>query len=116
MIKKVISIVISLCLIFSISVMAENENIVVGETAENEISIYEKNKQNPEENPQFEGRMPAGMKGDFSGSMQKNSAQTEEAETMSFWEFVKTYSTPIASVILLALAFIFVIFYRRKNY
>ena len=33
MLKKVIPIVISLCLIFSISVMAENENIVVEEPA-----------------------------------------------------------------------------------
>ncbi|MBR2886308.1 MAG: hypothetical protein IKB93_16205, partial [Clostridia bacterium] len=106
----------SLCLIFSISVMAENENIVVGETAENETSIYEKNKQNPEENPQFEGRMPGGMQGGFPGNKQNNNQQTKDVEPITFWGFVKTYSTPIASVILLALAFIFVIFYRRKNY
>ena len=109
MLKKVIPIVISLCLIFSISVMAENENIVVEEPAP---EMSEQMPQNAKELPQFEGRMQGG----FHGNMQNNNQQTKEAEPMTFWGFVKTYSTPITSVILLALAFIFVIFYRRKNY
>ncbi|MBR3994869.1 MAG: hypothetical protein IKI97_06280 [Clostridia bacterium] len=88
----------------------------VEESAENKTSTDEQNNHNTEENPQFGGRMPGGMKGGFPGNMQSNSGQTQEAEPKTFWGFVKTYSTPIASVILLALAFIFVIFYRRKNY
>lgn len=86
------------------------------ETAENTTSTDEQNNHDTEENPQFEGRMPGGMQGSFPGNMQNNNQQTKDAEPMTFWGFVKTYSTPIASVILLALAFIFVIFYRRKNY
>lgn len=86
------------------------------ETAENETSTDEQNNHNTEENSQFEGRMPGGMQGGFPGNMQNNNQHTKDAEPMTFWGFVKTYSTPITSVILLALAFIFVIFYRRKNY
>ena len=86
------------------------------ETAENTTSTDEQNNHDTEENPQFEGRMPGGMQGGFPGNIQNNNQQTKDAEPMTFWGFVKTYSTPIASVILLALAFIFVIFYRRKNY
>jgi len=86
------------------------------ETAENTTSTDEQNNHDTEENPQFEGRMPGGMQGGFPGNMQNNNQQTKDAEPMTFWGFVKTYSTPIASVIFLALAFIFVIFYRRKNY
>lgn len=163
MLKKVIPIVILLCLIFSISVIAENEmptgedtvtevseqmppkgmnrgqkpsgeitppqnaevdsavNVpqstpAAKETAENTTSTDEQNNHDTEENPQFEGRIPGGMQGGFPDNMQNNNQQTKDAEPMTFWGFVKTYSTPIASVILLALAFIFVIFYRRKNY
>ena len=86
------------------------------ETAENATSTDEQNNHDTEENPQFEGRMPGGMQGGFPGNMQNNNQQTKDAEPMTFWGFVKTYSTPIISVILLAVAFIFVIFYRRKNY
>ena len=99
----------------------KNENVpqstpAAKETAENTTSTDEQNNHDTEENPQFEGRMPGGMQGGIPGNMQNNNQQTKDAEPMTFWGFVKTYSTPIASVILLALAFIFVIFYRRKNY
>lgn len=54
--------------------------------------------------------MPAGgMNGQFPGNMQNGQA----AEPKSF---VETYSTPIISMILLALAYVFVIFYKRKHY
>ena len=66
-------------------------------------------------NGQFGGRMPGGM-GGFPGDMQNLKQQSAEEKPVGFWGFVKTYSTPIISVALLALAFIFVIFYRRKNY
>lgn len=126
MLKKVIPIVISLCLILGVSVMAENE------IPRNEENIPEVSKQIPQDTEERlnEGRggmppwgekpsgdfvPPEGM-GGFRGNMQNNSERTTEAEPLTFWGFVKTYSTPITSVILLALAFIFVIFYRRKNY
>ncbi len=188
--KKVISIVLALCLMFSISVMAENENPVSEETVpevsqqlpqgaeerpqggrgnmgmppsgemptrgtppnmpngkmppegmnrdqrpqgelappqNNDINNNDEiatsqdgdtsteNPQVPGGNPQFGGQMPGGM-GGFSGNMQNFNRQTQEEVPMTFLGFVKTYSTPITSVILLALAFVFVIFYRRKNY
>ena len=65
------------------------------------------------QNAPFGGGMPEGM-GGFPGNMQ--GSQTAEAEQPAgFLGFVKTYATPITSVILLGLAFIFVIFYKRKN-
>ena len=188
MLKKIIPIVLSLCLIFSISVMAENENTIVEDSApemseripqnaedvsqgsenmgmppsgnmqgrtptnmpngempregmnsvqrtsgnftppqSNDVnnntaetvpqtdgSASEENLQAPDGNRQFGGQMPGGM-GGFPGDMQNNQ-QSQEETPMTFSGFVKTYSTPITSVILLVLAFIFVIFYRRKNY
>ena len=196
MFKKVIPIVISLCLIFSISVMAENTSAVTdgsaagspqqmsqgertqggrgnmgtpqsgamqgrippnmpngempqgeftppkgftppqnaGEFAptesrknnaeavtppanENVTTENQQTQENGTESNQTPGRnQQFGGMGGFPGNMQSNSGQTQEAEPMTFGSFVKTYSTPITSVILLALAFIFVIFYRRKNY
>ncbi len=53
------------------------------------------------------GNMPGGFK--FGGT------QTE-AEPMTFMGFVKEYQTPIISVALLLLAFVFVKLYKRKNY
>ena len=71
--------------------------------------------QTPGRNQQFGGQMPGGM-GGFPGNMQNFNGQTQENAPKGFLGFVKTYSTPITSVVLLGLAFIFVIFYRRKNY
>lgn len=68
--------------------------------------------QMPGRNPWNGGQMPNGF-GGF-GNMQNN--QNTESQPKGFWGFVKTYATPITSVILLILAFIFVIFYKRKNY
>ena len=65
-------------------------------------------------NSPFGGEMPEGMNG-FPGNMQSGQNTAAEQPT-GFLGFVKTYSTPITSVVLLGLAFIFVIFYRRKNY
>ena len=67
------------------------------------------------ENRQFDGQMPGGM-GNFPGNMQSFNGQTQESQPKGFLGFVETYSTPIISVVLLGLAFIFIIFYRRKNY
>ena len=75
----------------------------------------EESGQTQGENQQLAGQMPGGM-GGFPGNMQNFNVQTQEEEPEGFLGFVKTYSTPIASVILLGLAFIFVVFYKRKNY
>ena len=176
MLKKVIPIVLSLCLIFSISVMAENtqgnENIpntsserpVRGdfdpskmpegftppdgdftppqnsgeftppqsnESNNVEASVPETNEGVAEENPKgtengeesghtqsgnspFGGQMPEGM-GGFPGNMQSGQNAATEQPT-GFLGFVKTYSTPITSVVLLGLAYLFVVFYKRKHY
>ena len=80
------------------------------------------NDNNPSDNPQtqnesqgFRGPMQGGM-GGFPGDMQNFNNTTKEEQPKGFLGFLKTYSTPITSVILLGLAFIFVIFYRRKNF
>ena len=174
MLKKVIPIVVALCLIFSISVMAENTSAVTDGSAagasqqmpqgdfvppegftppngeftppqntgeftrpessknnaeaatpsvnENVATQNQQTQENGSEsnqtqggNQQFGGQSPAGM-GGFSGNMQNFNGQTQEDAPKDFLGFVKTYSTPITSVVLLGLAFIFVIFYKRKNY
>lgn len=58
-----------------------------------------------------------GGRGGFGGMMQQGQNTTEtESTPMTFAGFLKEYQTPIISVILLALAFVFVIFYKRKIY
>ncbi len=91
---------------------ATNTEATAPQTKSNESS---ENSQVPGGNHQFGGQMPGGM-GGFPDNMQNFNEQTHEEVPMAFLGFVKTYSTPITSVILLALAFVFVIFYRRKNY
>ncbi len=74
-----------------------------------EESTDTQNKNSP-----FGDKMPEGADR-FPGNMQNGQNAVKE-EPLGFSGFVKTYSTPITSVILLALAFVFVVFYRRKNY
>ena len=92
-------------------------NTTDGASAENEKTQEnsEEAGQTKSENSRFGGQMPGGM-GGFSGNMQNFNGQTQEEQPKGFLGFIKTYSTPITSVVLLGLAFIFVIFYRRKNY
>ncbi len=66
-------------------------------------------------NAPFGGQMPGGFDG-FPDNRQNLNQDTNVQQPQGFTGFVKTYSTPITSVILLAFAFVFVIFYRRKNY
>ena len=75
----------------------------------------EESNQGSDDDKQFGGLMPGDM-GGFSGNAQNFNGQTQEEQPKGFLGFVKTYSTPITSVVLLGLAFIFVIFYRKKNY
>ncbi len=91
---------------------ATNTEATAPQTNSNESS---ESSQVPGGNQQFGGQMPGGM-GGFPGNMQNFNSQTQEEAPKGFLGFVKTYSTPITSVIILILAFIFVIFYRRKNY
>ena len=85
-----------------------NENVTT-ENQQTQENVTESN-QTPGRNQQFGGM------GGFPGNMQNFNGQTQENAPKGFLGFVKTYSTPITSVVLLGLAFIFVIFYRRKNY
>ena len=74
------------------------------------------NSQNINEFPEQGRPFPGNMQGGMPGEMQGSNQQSQETEPMNFQSFVKTYSTPIASVILLALAYVFVIFYKRKRF
>lgn len=173
MLKKVITIVLSLCLIFGIGVMtagAVNETVPRTQQGERErpdggrggvpsgeFALPEgfapseggftppesdernntettsqkeneevsgqnpQNSENSEESGQiqngsspFGGEMPEGMENFFGNPQNGQNAQTEQSA--GFVGFVKTYSTPIISVVLLGLAYLFVIFYKRKNY
>lgn len=86
-----------------------------GETAQQPIADNAEgaaeNEQNQLQLGEFTGGMPRGN--DMSGVLNINDTQPAKSSVL---EFVKTNSTPIISIILLALAFVFVIFYRRKNY
>ncbi len=53
--------------------------------------------------------------GNMPGGFGRNNTQVE-TEPMTFMGFIKEYQTPIISVILLLLAFVFVKLYKRKNY
>lgn len=97
-----------------------SENNNAGENSEMEMPQTENNTtdgnpQKPNGEQQFGGRMPGGM-GGFSEDMQNFNGQPQKEAGAGFKGFVKTYSTPITSVILLVFAFVFVAFYRRKNY
>lgn len=71
-------------------------------------------------------QQPSGGRGGFGGSgggmgmmpedFQQQGDMATQTGTKSILQFAKEYSTPIISVILLFLAFPFVIFYRKKNY
>ena len=179
MLKKVITIILSLCLMLSISVMAENtvnnENIpaeaserpmrgdfdpsrmprgnfdpsqmpegnftppqrrndteiqsalqnaddVSGQNQEKGTHTNELPNQNMEKHPQtdegqsqFGGEFPGG-RGGFPGNMQNDAQNTQTVQETGVSGFVKTYSTPITSVVLLGLAYLFVVFYKRKHY
>ena len=53
--------------------------------------------------------------GNMPGGFGRNNTQVE-TEPMTFMGFVKEYQTPIISVVLLLLAFVFIKLYKRKNY
>ena len=57
-----------------------------------------------------------GFPGQMSPGMTEQEQSTDEISENKILTFVKSYSTPITSIVLLLLAFVFVIFYKRKNY
>ena len=62
----------------------------------------------------FNGEMPEGMEEWFGG---RNGMQSTEPEApKTFMDIVKENATPIFSIVLLAGAFVFVIFYKKKNF
>jgi len=102
MLKKVISLVLLQCVLLSVSAMEERVE-ASGEESPPEM-LQQMNQ----------GRKEPGM--GATTDVQNNDQGIQTEQETDFFGFVKTYSTPVASVILLVLAFIFVIFYRRKNY
>ncbi len=62
------------------------------------------------------GRNGMGGMDGFGGMMPGQNGSVAESTPMTFMGFLKEYQTPIIAVILLALAFVFVVFYKKKNY
>lgn len=89
--------------------MTANENKITAdgteETSENggEESFGERPQMNE----------PRGFEGE---NMQTRPNNANLQQEKSFWETVKEYSAPILSVVLLALAFVFVKLYKRRMY
>ena len=111
MLKRIIPIIICFVLLFSIRVMAEKDT---QEAQDNTASEAQQTTQveNGFENFAKDGNMPQFPDGNgFPGMQSADSGQTETDSN-----FFKTYSTPITALFLLLLAFIFVIFYRRKHF
>lgn len=151
MIKKIIPVILSLCLVLSISVYAENAQ---QSDDTNAPAVSEQmptdgarqgggmggmrpsggnfgNGERPtppgmgNNNEQGENQQPSGQNNSWQGGNQPSgqnnwpgnfSQNTATAEPMSLLGFVSEYQTPIISLVLLALAFVFVKFYKRKNY
>lgn len=59
--------------------------------------------------------MPGGMR-EFGGIMPQGGENAQAEPETGFIGFIKTYQNPIISLITLILAFVFVIFYKRKIY
>ena len=94
-----------------------NAESVTPPANENRTTENQQTQENGEESNQTQGgNQQFGGIGGFPGNMQNFNGQTQEDAPKGFLGFVKTYSTPTTSIVLLGLAFIFVIFYRRKNY
>ena len=62
------------------------------------------------------GGMSGGRMPDDFGNEINREQQNISSEPLGFFGFVKAYSTPIISLVMLAGAFAFVLLYKRKNY
>lgn len=79
-------------------------------------SSAENNRESGENTP-FGGQMPGNMENfNFQGGMANSGQSTETEQATGFLGFVQTYSTLVTSIILLLCAFVFVHFYKRKQY
>lgn len=130
MLKKVIFICLSLCFIFNINTMADdtinNENapVLSQEMPVEGEEIPQRGMLKRETPPPMQGgEMPQGdfdpskmPEGGFDGNVQNSTQSTQPEQEKGFIGFVKNYSTPVISVILLILAYVFVFFYKRKSY
>ena len=113
--KKMFFITLCVLLMLSVAVVSAQEVITEDAPQFSRENMTQRGQFNPENIPQGERRFPDGMQPP-GGGMQWEEQQQELEEPMTFFRFITTYSTPIISVVLLGLAFIFVIFYKRKNY
>lgn len=108
----------------------DNENMKPGEPPEmpegdmkppefNENNDFD-NSQKEENNTEIDDSFNHNEQGNMPGmreNIKEDTVNTEKnSEERGFLRFIKTYSTPVISLILLALAFVFVIFYKRKKY
>ena len=84
-----------------------------GSNAENTMGT--EGNANPDATQRGKGNM-GGFRGEMAPGMTEQEQSTEEKTENKILIFVKTYSTPIISVVLLAFAFVFVIFYKKKTY
>ena len=84
-----------------------------GSNAENTMGT--EGNANPDATQRGKGNM-GGFRGEMAPGMTEQEQKTEEKTENKILIFVKTYSTPIISVVLLAFAFVFVIFYKKKTY
>lgn len=93
----------------------ENKNVQQTQPASEEnVSGEATDTTNENTNRMQRGGM--GGQGGMQGNTQSISETSEAQSQGGILGFVKTYSTPILSVILLILAFVFVAFYKRKSY
>ena len=115
MLKRIIPIILCFVFLLSIRVMAEKDT---QEAQDNTASETQQVTQDENSFGNFPagGNMPENMQfpGGGNGFPGMQSADSGQTETDS--NFFKTYSTPITALFLLLLAFIFVIFYRRKHF
>ncbi|MDO4618008.1 MAG: hypothetical protein Q4B31_00630 [Clostridia bacterium] len=81
----------------------------------NDETGIEENFDNPNfQRPSRGDGNPVMQNGNFEENMQNQT--TEEKESYSLSKFIKEYQTPIISIVLLIIAFVFVKLYKRKNY
>lgn len=120
MLKRIIPVILCLVMLFSAGVAAEPDNAVKNDNTSAETQEVSQEENSEDDKKSFEkgGGMPEGMQ--FPGGNgfpgMENQTETEGSQQAGFTGFLKTYSTPITSVILLFLAFLFVVFYKRKHY
>lgn len=85
------------------------DNGVPAQNGEN-FEIPENNDDNNRNNNEFPPQIPGNQ-----NNTDENNSQNENTPN-TFSDFMKSYSTPVTSVILLIFAFVFVIYYKKNQY